>query len=117
MENLINNILDWLREYPIIYTNLKFIGVLFLAYVSFLIVKFIAFRIISRIVNRTKNIYDDILLNKKILRRVAYIGPVVVFHEFAYLIPDLNRFFQTTVSNSDCSNHYVYCRWVGCCNK
>jgi miniconductance mechanosensitive channel len=64
--------------------------------VSFLIVKFIAFRIISRIVNRTKNIYDDILLNKKILRRVAYIGPVVVFHEFAYLIPDLNRFFQTT---------------------
>ena len=75
MENLIYNILDWFREYPIVYSNLKFIGVVLLAYTSFLAVRLIAIKVIGRIVKRTKTNYDDILLNKKILRRIAYIGP------------------------------------------
>ena len=96
MENLINDILEWIRQYPFIYTNLKFFWVIILAYLSFLAAKFIAFKIISRIVKKTKNIYDDILLNKKVLRRVAYIGPVIVFYKFAYLIPALVNLFEMT---------------------
>ena len=96
MENLINDILEWIRQYPFIYTNLKFLWVIILAYLSFLAAKFIAVKIISRIVTKTKNIYDDILLNKKVLRRVAYIGPVIVFYQFAYLLPTLENLFEKT---------------------
>lgn len=96
MENLVNDILEWIKQYPFIDTNLKFLWVIILAYLSFLAAKFIAFKIISRIVTKTKNIYDDILLNKKVLRRVAYIGPVIVFYKFAYLIPTLENLFEKT---------------------
>ncbi len=96
MENLIDDILEWIRQYPFIYTNLKFLWVIILAYLSFLAAKFIAFKIITRIVNKTKNIYDDILLNKKVLRRVAYVGPVIVFYQYAYLIPTLEKLFEKT---------------------
>ena len=96
MENLINDILEWIRQYPFIYTNLKFLWVIILAYLSFLAARFIAVKIISRIVTKTKNIYDDILLNKKVLRRVAYIGPVIVFYQFAYLLPTLENLFEKT---------------------
>jgi len=96
LENLINDILEWIRQYPFIYTNLKFLWVIVLAYLSFLAAKFIAFKIISRIVKKTKNIYDDILLNKRVLRRVAYIGPVIVFYQYAYLIPTLENLFEKT---------------------
>ncbi|MCF8239915.1 MAG: mechanosensitive ion channel family protein [Melioribacteraceae bacterium] len=80
---------SWLEEYPIIYENLKFAGVLLFAYLAYLISKKIILPSIRKIIQRTKTEYDDLLLNEKLLRRISYIAPLVVISSFTYLLPTI----------------------------
>jgi miniconductance mechanosensitive channel len=95
MEQIFNDIKTWLQQYPFMYDNLKFVGVLLLAYVGYVITKRVFVVIVRQIVKRTKTEFDDILLNEKFLRRLADITPVVIVHEFAYLIPSAQNLIQT----------------------
>lgn len=85
MEELSN----FLSEYPIIKEILQFSGVLLLAYLSYLIVKKLLISGIHKLVQKTKTEVDDILLNEAILKRVAYVAPLLVISQFLYLIPEL----------------------------
>lgn len=89
MEQLINDIKEWLQNYPIIYYNLKFIGVFALAFAAYLFTRLIILKGLRRVVRKTKTDYDDIFLNDKLLRRISYIPPIYVLNRFAYLVPDL----------------------------
>ena len=95
MEQILNDIKNWLQQYPVIYYNLKFIGVLLLAYLGYVITKRVFVVVIRRIVKKTKTEFDDILLNKKLLNRLADITPVIIIHEFAYLIPSAADLIET----------------------
>jgi miniconductance mechanosensitive channel len=95
MEQILNDIKNWLQQYPVIYYNLKFIGVLLLAYLGYVITKRVFVVVIRRIVKKTKTEFDDILLNKKLLNRLADITPVIIIHEFAYLIPSTANLIET----------------------
>ena len=80
MKEFIDNILDWLKEYPALYDNLKFIGVFGLALLSYFVIKYAIGKVVRKITSRTKTDLDDLVLNQKLIRRVALIAPVFAFY-------------------------------------
>lgn len=95
MEQILDNIKNWLQQYPFIYDNLKFVGVLLLAYVGYFITKRVFLVVVRRVVKKTKTEFDDILLNKKFLSLLADITPLVIINKFAYLIPSVQNLIET----------------------
>jgi len=95
MEQILDDIKIWLQQYPFIYYNIKFVGVLLLAFAGYFITKRVFIVVVRRIVKKTKTEFDDILLNKKLLNRLADITPVIIIHEFAYLIPSATNLIKT----------------------
>jgi len=94
MDQILNDIKNWLQQYPVIYENLKFFGVLLLAYVGYFITKKIFLVVVRRIVKKTKTELDDLLLNEKFLIRLADITPAIIIHKFAYLIPSVQNLIE-----------------------
>jgi miniconductance mechanosensitive channel len=84
---MLEDIQSWLHQYPILEENIKFLGVILLAILVYYIVKKIIIQSIKTFTRKTKTEIDDILLNEKLLRRVAIIAPVIVLYQFVYLIP------------------------------
>lgn len=91
---LINDITNWLDNYPFIKENISLLGVLLLAYIAYLVTKKIIFKIVTGFVKRTKTDLDDILLSEKVLRRISLIAPFLVIINFAYLVPSIEEFIQ-----------------------
>ncbi len=90
----LEDIKNWLSQYPFLEENIAFIGVLLLAYLAYLVTKLILLKVIKSFVKRTKIEWDDILLNEKVLRRISLISPFLVIINFAYLVPSLQSFIQ-----------------------
>lgn len=82
-----NNLEEWLKQYPLLEENIALFGVLLLAYLAYLVVRFVLFRMVSNFVKRTKTELDDILLQKTVLKRISYTAPLLVINYFAYLLP------------------------------
>jgi miniconductance mechanosensitive channel len=80
---------NYLLQYPILYDSIKVIGVLLLSYVVYLIVKKILIVGVHKIIKKTKTELDDILLKDEILKRIAYVAPALVIFQFLYIIPEL----------------------------
>jgi miniconductance mechanosensitive channel len=95
MKEFIDNILDWLKEYPALYDNLKFIGVFGLALLSYFVIKYAIGKVVRKITSRTKTDLDDLVLNQKLIRRVALIAPVFVLNRFSYLLPQFENAIET----------------------
>ncbi len=93
MEDFLNNIQEWLREYPVVYDNLKFIGVFGLAFVSYFVVKYVINKVVRKITLKTKTEFDDVILNLKLIKRIALIAPIFVLNRFSYLLPQ----FETAI--------------------
>lgn len=91
---LINDITNWLDNYPFIKENIALLGVLLLAYIAYIVTKKILLRIVTGFVKRTKTNWDDILLSEKVLQRISLIAPFLVIINFAYLIPSIEEFIQ-----------------------
>lgn len=85
---------EYLSEFPILFVSLQIIGVLVLAFVVYLIFKKILVSGIQRIVKKTKTDVDDILINESILKRIAYIAPILVISQFLYLVPQVENLFR-----------------------
>ena len=92
MMEIFNNVKDWLQQYPFLYDNLKFVGILTLSYAAYLITRRIIFGGIKKLVNRTKTDLDDILLRDKLMRRLSLIVPMMVISYFAHTIPEAEEF-------------------------
>lgn len=91
MQELFNKITDWFQQYPVLYNNLKFIGVFGLAIAAYLVVKLVVNKIIRKITSRTKTEIDEIVFNDKFVRRIALIAPVYVLNRFSYLLPQFEH--------------------------
>ncbi len=87
IENLLNDI-------PIFYSLLKIIGVILLSIISYIITKKILISGVNKIVQKTKTQVDDILINEVVLKRIAYIAPIIVISQFIYLVPSLEIFLK-----------------------
>ncbi len=98
---MIEDINSWLSNNPIINDNLKFAGILLLAFVLYFLTKKVVIKGIRVLVKRTSTTYDDLLLNEKLMRRASLIVPLLVLRQFTYLLPGaelyLGRFFDALV--------------------
>ena len=82
---MIDNILKWLEGHPVFFSASKFTLVLIGAAIIYLITKHFLFKGLNNLVQKTKTKYDDILINDKILNRIAYVAPLILIHTFAYV--------------------------------
>ncbi len=98
MENLYHSIKDWLSQYPLVYNNLKYIGVLLLAYVSYFVTKKIVFRLIRKFTAKTKTSIDDIVFNEKVIKYLSFIVPLYILNIFAHLGESFQTFIQHTTT-------------------
>ncbi len=78
---------NWFEQYPVWENLVKFLIIVVIAYLSYLITKKILIRGVHKLVQRTKTHIDDIVLNEKLLSRVALILPVLIIYQFVYLLP------------------------------
>lgn len=83
--------------------------VIILAFLSYFITKKILVNIIRKFVKRSKAKWDDILLNRKILRRVSHLLPALIIYFFAKNglteFPRISAFLQ--------SGSYIYIIFIG----
>jgi len=83
-------ILNWLKEYPKILELFQMIGVILFAFIAYIITKKILITSVNKIVKTTKTQVDDILMNESVLKRIAYLAPIIVVAQFIYLFPYIN---------------------------
>lgn len=83
-----------LNDYPLFQSVIEIIGVIILAYIVYLLVKKLLISGVQKVVKKTKTEVDDILLNESILKRIAYIAPILVISQFLYLIPKIQDLLQ-----------------------
>ena len=60
-----------------------FIGLLLIGILVYYIAKFIITRMLRRIAKRTKSKWDDVLLEKKVFNRMAFLLPGILVYQFA----------------------------------
>jgi miniconductance mechanosensitive channel len=84
---IIKDILKWLNENPTIKQVLFLVGVLLLSYISYLLTRRFILKWLAKLIKRTKTSLDDILYDKVLSRRLAYIVPILIIYNFAYLTP------------------------------
>ncbi|MDA3824192.1 MAG: mechanosensitive ion channel [Bacteroidales bacterium] len=65
-----------------------FIVIILLAFLSDRLTKGILIRVIGRIVKRSKNKYDDILLKRKVFQRIAHIAPALIVNAMIVFLID-----------------------------
>jgi miniconductance mechanosensitive channel len=99
MNELLHSIKHWLAQYPLLDDNLKYMGVLLLAYISYVITRKIVFRILQNFSRKTKTQIDNILFNDKIIRYLSFVVPWYIIHKFAYLTGDFRSFVELTASS------------------
>ena len=82
MTEIIEAIQKWMEQYPVLAEMIKIAGILLLTIISYFITKKIIVAAVRKFVKSTKNEYDDILLNDKLLKRISYIPPIIILNQF-----------------------------------
>lgn len=95
MQETFDTIKLWLQDNPVIYDNLKFIGVFGLAILSYFIVKYIINKVVRKLTSKTKTELDDLVFNIKLIKRIALIAPVFVLNRFSHLVPQVDNLIET----------------------
>src|SRR6056297_15907 len=79
--------------------------VLFLSWLAYFVAKKILINAINKIVRNTRNKWDNIIFNRKVLNRIAHLAPAIVIYYFAAL--GLNDFPETSSIIKSASNIYM----------
>lgn len=89
-----NEIVDWLNQHEVIKQILIVIGILLLSYLSHWVTKRYILKWLGYLVKRSKSQLDDIIFDKIMPRRLAYIIPILIVYNFSYLSPTLGLTIQ-----------------------
>ncbi|MFC2155015.1 mechanosensitive ion channel family protein [Acidobacteriota bacterium] len=120
MMTWIENIAVWLSRNPALEQLLYILLVIFLCYVAYVITKKIILKLLGRLAEKTQNKFDDIILNKKVTKKAAFIPSLLIINFFAYLVPSVAFLIQrfalaliffiilTTISAFLLSLHKIY---------
>jgi miniconductance mechanosensitive channel len=84
-----NDIFAWLRAHPTIKQVLFIVGILLLGYLAYLVTRQFLVKWLRMLVKRTKTELDDVFFEKVLSRRVAYVVPIIIIYNFAYLATSL----------------------------
>jgi len=94
MKTLINDILILFDRYPFVKQALIIAGILLLSYISYLVTKKYILKWLGMLVKKSKTRLDDIIFEKVMTRRLAYIVPILIIYNFAYLSPSFKDTIQ-----------------------
>ena len=82
-----NNIYDWLIELGLKHNNAVLVkgliivtGLLMLSYLVFIITQKIIVKLFNAIAKRTETTWDDIMVERRVFHRLAYIAPALLIH-------------------------------------
>src|SRR6056297_1875813 len=79
--------------------------VLFLSWLAYFIAKKILINAINKIVRNTRNKWDNIIFNRKVLNRIAHLAPAIVIYYFAAL--GLNNYPEISSLIKSAANIYM----------
>src|SRR6056297_527173 len=79
--------------------------VLFLSWLAYFVAKKILINAINKIVRNTRNKWDNIIFNRKVLNRIAHLAPAIVIYYFAAV--GLNEFPEASSLIKSVSNIYM----------
>jgi len=77
----------WLSNHPLLGQIAMAAIVFILGFVAYFVTKHYVLRALSKIVRKTKTRFDDILLQKMMLRRLSYLAPFIVVYSCAHFFP------------------------------
>ena len=93
------NLKQWLAQYPVIYDNIKFAGIILLSIAVYYITKKILVKGFEKLIKRTKTNLDDLLLNTSVLKWLSFIPPLIVLQQFALMLPAAEEFINRIVES------------------
>lgn len=88
------SLFNWLNEFPVLKQGLIIISVLLLSYLSYLVTKRIILKWLGVLVKRTRTQLDDILFDRVMSQRLAFIVPILVIYNFSDLTPSMSGTIQ-----------------------
>ncbi len=72
---------------PVVYWLVISFLLLFVSALSYLVTRYLAIKFIHAALRKTKNKWDDVLIEKKVFVPFAFLAPVIVFNYAGHLIP------------------------------
>ncbi|MDP6570864.1 MAG: mechanosensitive ion channel [Candidatus Marinimicrobia bacterium] len=91
---ILEQLTPYLPEHPLL-QSLSILAILFtLSIIAYGITEKVILRLLTGMFKKTRTELDDILANRNIFNRLAYIVPALIFYNFAYLIPQISNFVQ-----------------------
>lgn len=84
----------WLQDNPFIAQFVYFALIICSSYLVYLITKKFILRWLKYLAGKSQNKYDDIILDKKVTKKVALIPSILIINAFAYLFPSSRVFVQ-----------------------
>ena len=91
---LINSIAHFLPENPFM-NSLAILGILsIISTLAYWITEKIIIRLLTKMFKKTSTHLDDILVNRNVFSRLAYIIPALIFYNFSTMIPHLTFIIQ-----------------------
>jgi miniconductance mechanosensitive channel len=80
-----------LETYPIIEQGIYIIGIALIAYLFFFITRRYILRGIAKLIKKSKTRFDDLFFTDTLLKRAAYIAPLIVIWNLIDTIPSLSQ--------------------------
>ena len=90
METTINNISEWLKANPLLFSLIKGVLITLGAIIVYQIIHKVVITLIRKVVKKTKTEFDDILLNEKLLKRFSYIFPIIFLLQFTFFNSEID---------------------------
>ncbi len=84
-------------ENPSLEQLVLIVGVVLLAYVSYLLTRNYLLRMISKIALKSKNQWDDVFVKNKIFHTASKLVPLVILYQFSYFAKDFENLASTTI--------------------
>ena len=89
-----DKITDWINQYPQLLQIVYISGVILLSIFAFIITKKFLIKGIAKLVSRTRSEWDDLLFDTTVTHRLAYISPILILYNFAYLFADFTSLVE-----------------------
>jgi len=94
---MIDTIQSWLALNPALANFANLGGVVLLMVVTYLVARHLIVRVLAYFARRTQSQYDDIILHRIKVRRLALVAPLLIADAFAYLVPGAEQAIQKGV--------------------
>ncbi len=97
MDAIINNVSEWLKTNPLLFTLLKGVIIIIGAILVYLIIHKVVITLIKKAVKKTKTEFDDILLNEKFLSRFSFIFPIFFLKQFTFFNSEIDAIIDNVL--------------------